>query len=114
MSQNKQRPPFPIFLFIGGGFLLLVAGFLLAMQNVSPVAPNVASHEEETHPEIARVSLAEAKSAFDAKQARFVDVRSADSFAQKRIVGAINIPLAELEVRVGELDPNEWIITYCT
>jgi rhodanese-related sulfurtransferase len=30
------------------------------------------------------------------------------------IPGSLSIPLAEIETRLSELDPNQWIITYCT
>jgi len=33
---------------------------------------------------------------------------------EQKITGAINIPLAELESRLGDLDKLQWIITYCT
>ncbi len=114
MMRLDQRTSLPIFLFIGGGLLLIFAGFVFAIQNASSAATNVASHEEATYPEIARVSLSDAKAAFDSRQALFVDARPADSYSQKHIVGAINIPLSQLEARIGELDPNEWIVTYCT
>jgi rhodanese-related sulfurtransferase len=58
--------------------------------------------------------LEDAKKALDAKSAVFVDVRSPESYSAGHITGAINIPLAELESRAGELNPADWIITYCT
>jgi rhodanese-related sulfurtransferase len=63
---------------------------------------------------IQRVALEESKAAFDSGQATFVDVRSASSYEASHIPGALSIPLAELEGRLGELDPDQWIITYCT
>ena len=60
------------------------------------------------------MSLGNAKAAYDLKQATFVDVRDADSYANAHIAGALSIPLADLESRLKELDPNAWIITYCT
>jgi 3-mercaptopyruvate sulfurtransferase SseA len=64
--------------------------------------------------EVQRVTLEESKAAFDSKAALFLDVRSADSYTTGHIPGALLIPLAELEARINELDPNQWIITYCT
>jgi 3-mercaptopyruvate sulfurtransferase SseA len=64
--------------------------------------------------EIPRIPLKEAKAAFDAGAAVFVDVRSATSYEAAHIPGALSIPLADLEARLAELDPNQWIITYCT
>jgi 3-mercaptopyruvate sulfurtransferase SseA len=69
---------------------------------------------ENSYPEVPRVSLAEAKKAFDRGQATFVDVRSAESFAQSHVAGAISVPELELLSRMAELKSNEWIITYCT
>ena len=61
-----------------------------------------------------RLSLADAKAAFDDDAAVFLDVRNESSYAAGHIPGAVSIPLAELESRIVELDPNQWIITYCT
>jgi len=69
---------------------------------------------EDTFPEVQRVSLADAKTAFDTKTAVFVDVRDVDSYADSHIPGALSIPLAELNERLDELNRSDWIITYCT
>jgi 3-mercaptopyruvate sulfurtransferase SseA len=114
MSNRKQNSSIPIFLAIGGGLLLIVAAILLATQN-TPATPTPATIvEEESYPEIPRVPLEAAKAAFDSGTAIFIDVRSAEAYQGNHITGAINIPLAELESRLGELDKAQWIITYCT
>jgi rhodanese-related sulfurtransferase len=41
-------------------------------------------------------------------------VRAQASYESQHIPGALNIPLPEIEARLGELDKAEWIITYCT
>ena len=61
-----------------------------------------------------RLSLEDAKVAFDDGSALFLDVRSESSYMASHIPGAVSIPLAEIEPRIAELDPNQWIITYCT
>jgi ArsR family transcriptional regulator len=114
MSKRKQNFPIPIFLAIGGGLLLIVAAILLATQSTPAVPTPVTSHEEETYPEISRVTLDQAKTALDAGTTVIVDVRSAEAYQGGHIAGAINIPLGELETRLGELDKTQWIITYCT
>jgi len=68
----------------------------------------------DSHPEIARVALDQAKTAFDNKSALFIDVRPASEYASAHIPGALNIPLGEIATRLNELDPNQWIICYCT
>lgn len=42
-----------------------------------------------------------------------LDVRPTDEFALGHLPGAVNIPLAELEARVSELDPQYEIVAYC-
>ncbi len=90
---------------------LLIAG----CQAVAAPTQNTGSSDSQTPaPEIKRVPLADAKAAFDSQSAVFVDVRGAETYSQGHVPGALNIPLADIEKRAGELDPNKWIITYCS
>jgi 3-mercaptopyruvate sulfurtransferase SseA len=121
-SERKRpvRDALPLVLIVIG--LLLVAGVLAWLnfrsgQNNTSQGQSQASGSADAStpfPDIKRVSLDEAKSAFDSQSAVFVDVRAAETYNQSHIPGAINIPLAQIENRAGELDPNQWIITYCT
>ncbi|HSG44898.1 MAG TPA: rhodanese-like domain-containing protein [Anaerolineales bacterium] len=69
-----------------------------------------------TEDEVTRVTVEEAKTAFDNGTAIFVDVRSEQSFAISHIPGALNIQLGEFETNPTELNlpTDHWIITYCT
>jgi ArsR family transcriptional regulator len=42
-----------------------------------------------------------------------LDVRPQDEFALGHLPGALNIPLRELESRLGEIDPRHEIVAYC-
>jgi ArsR family transcriptional regulator len=42
-----------------------------------------------------------------------LDVRPEDEFALGHVPGALNIPLRELESRLGEIDPGQEIVAYC-
>jgi rhodanese-related sulfurtransferase len=42
-----------------------------------------------------------------------LDVRTADEYAQGHLKGAINIPLSDLPVQIGEFDRNRPILVYC-
>jgi len=42
-----------------------------------------------------------------------VDVRTTQEYAQGHLKGAINIPLSDLALRIGGLDPNKPILVYC-
>ena len=114
MSRRKKNNPVPLFILIGGGFLLVVAAILFVNQNSPAATPEGVIQGEIPYPEIDRVSLEDAKIALDSGSAILVDVRSAEAYASQHIEGAINIPTAELESRLGELDPKQWIIPYCT
>jgi rhodanese-like protein len=64
-----------------------------------------------TADQVARVSLEEAKTAFDSQSAIFVDTRSKQAWEAGHIKGALYIGDFELN---PPLDRNQWIITYCT
>ena len=66
MSPRKNNPPFPFLILIGAGLLLIVVAFMLAGQNRTATPTPEVAFEEETYPEIPRVSLAEAKAAYEA------------------------------------------------
>ncbi len=125
MTNSNQR-----IMLIIGSLLIIMVGTLLILSAIpaggpaasgpqtapQAAAPSAAptTSAEASFPEIARVTLGNAKAAYDLKQATFVDVRDADSYGNSHIPNAKSIPLAELESRLGELDPNAWILTYCT
>ena len=114
-SNSKSRLVGPLIL-IGGGLALLIGTlvFALALTGPSTTATPPAQSVEDTYPEIPRVSLADARIAFDTKSAIFVDVRDDNSYAAGHIPAALSIPLAELPDRLDELERSDWIITYCT
>lgn len=100
-------------------FLALIVGAIFITVSLMACAPNSQPTESvspaaEAPSEIQRVTLEESLAALKSGEAIFLDVRSASSYAASHIPGAISIPLAELQPRIGELDQNQWIITYCT
>ncbi len=114
MSRQKKNNLIPLVALVGGGLMLIVAAFLLANQTPVVAPTQEAAFVEEVYPEIQRVSINEAKAALDSNSAVFVDVRSVEAYQAGHVSGAINIPIEELEARLGELDKTQWIITYCT
>ena len=117
--RKRKTKKFPVLFLVVGGLLLLLAAALFLSQGKTSVAASqspisAGGHDEETYPEIERVSLADAKAALDAGSAVFVDVRIAEAYAVDHVPGALNIPLGELETRLTELDSHQWIIIYCT
>jgi 3-mercaptopyruvate sulfurtransferase SseA len=107
---TENRKSLIPWILIGGGALLLLAGLawvVLNQQEKSVVTPTPASVEQ-----VERVPLDDAKAAFDAGTAIFLDVRAGASYEASHIPGAVSIPLNELSTRMGELDPASWIIPY--
>jgi Rhodanese-like domain len=112
--QSSSRPMWPLILMLAGIVLIFGAGawYINASRGAAVVSEPLPTEDPLT--EIKRVSLPDAKAAFDNSSAVFVDVRDAQSYASEHLKGALSIPLADIPARIGELDKNAWIITYCT
>lgn len=117
MKKRRQKKStnslLPIILISIGTLLVLS---VLAVQLLRPGSTTQTPTQNANIPEpsIVRVSLQDSKRAFDNQTAVFLDVRSAESYQAGHIPGSINIPFDQLQARMSELDPNDWIITYCT
>jgi 3-mercaptopyruvate sulfurtransferase SseA len=109
--MDKRKTQVPLML-IGGGVLLILAGLIWVIWN-QPAQP-MKTPTPDSVGQVERVSLAEAKKAFDAGTAVFVDVRDSTSYNNSHIPGALLIPLTELTNQLKDIDPSSWIITYCT
>ncbi len=121
MPQPDQRSNFgPLTMIAVGVMLLLVVVLWQALNAELVTATNEATPTSQANPTvdplsiIPRVSMADAKQAYDQHSAFFLDVRDSGSFAAGHIAGAKNIPLNDLASHVNSLDQNQWIITYCT
>jgi hypothetical protein len=86
--------------------LLVVAG--LAVLG-SPKA--VSAADDDGAP---RISLIDAKTAFDDKGAVFIDARSETAFKEERIAGAVNINAGNFEAKYSELPKDRKLIVYCS
>jgi hypothetical protein len=102
-------------ILIGAGVLILLAVVIWQL-TLMPTTTVVQSSPtfDIPFPEIQRVALVDAKKAYDAGTALFLDVRDGGTYGSKHISGSINITLADLESRVNELPKDRWIITVCT
>lgn len=122
MKKHSQprRTLTPQMLILIGSVVLVLAGALLILTARPVVAPAVTPvadvHSEEglPYPDVPRISLTDAKAAYDARNVIIVDVRGQDAYATAHIPGARSLPLAELEARAQELPRDATIITYCT
>jgi len=59
------------------------------------------------------VSRAELMDRLEAGLVTVLDVRPEDEFVLGHLPGAVNVPLAELERRLADLDPEQEIVAYC-
>src|SRR5512136_190538 len=104
--------------FIG---LIVIGIALLALPLLSPaqapgtpmpVVISAATNDapaDVPFPDVIRVTAGNARAAQVLNQAVFVDVRTAEQYAQSHIPGAVSIPLSEFESRLNELKKDQWI-----
>ena len=102
-----------LFMVIGAGLVTAALIWTYSQYSASSSSPDLSpAVTEDNYPHIERVTAADAKRGFDQGAAVFVDVRDLEEFEQAHIPGAISIPVYEVASRTGELDPEDWIITY--
>jgi 3-mercaptopyruvate sulfurtransferase SseA len=113
--KQKNQNPIPLLLIITGG-LLLISALVWSLSGFQGTANNTPEELSQDIPfaEIERVSLADARTAYDNGTAIFLDVRDSSAYAAGHIPGAISTPLEELENNMNNLERDQWIITYCT
>lgn len=61
-----------------------------------------------------RISLEDAKKAFDDGTAIFIDTRGETTYKQEHIKGSINIPTGTLEANIDKLSKSKKLIAYCS
>ncbi len=108
--RKKKKLNLPILLFVG---VLILSIAALAIANAARNR-QVSDPSIVTQDDVPRISAEEAYDAVMAGEAVLVDTRSLPEFETQRAAGAISIPIGETEARLDELDPDTWVITYCT
>lgn len=70
----------------------------------------------QSEDQVPRIPVEQALGAIQSGAAVVVDVRSLQAYEASHIVGAISIPLFDIESNPNglPLDKDQWIITYCT
>ncbi len=79
--------------------------------NNTPVPASQPADEGHDAP---RISLADAKKAYDAGTAFIVDVRDVNAYKHEHIKGAVNIPVADLAASMDKIPKDKKIIVYCS
>ena len=117
---RKEKSRFqlgPILIILGGVVLVLIALWINASSTTAQPPATVSDQQNEAkgpYPEVERVSVQEARAAFDNGTALIVDVRSEGSFQAGHATGAISLPLTEIESRYQELPQDRFLYLYCT
>jgi len=91
---------------------LLAALRRIAEQNLAEVERVVRSYFDKRD-DLEPVSRKELVKRSRAGTVTIIDVRPEDEFTLGHLPGALNIPLRELEARLGEIDPKQEIVAYC-
>lgn len=105
---------------------LILAAVALGCQTTSTnvadnkSAPNAAPANFATQADAAptddapRITLADAKTAFDNGGALFIDTRASAAYEAEHIRGSLNIPVDKLPDRLKDLPKDKRIIAYCS
>ena len=111
MRKKKNRALLPFILFVL--IIALSIGALIFADNLRKAQiANPGSYVNQD--EIPRLTVEEAYRAVQAGDAVLVDTRSEAQYLAQHAAGAINLPVDQVQTRLGELDPDTWYITYCT
>lgn len=114
-KPKKKNNNGPLILIIAG--LILIVGVVLFQVATSAPTSQASStpvNASIPYANVNRVSPSDTKAALDQKNAVVVDVRDAEYYNTSHVLGSINIPLGDIQARLRELNPNQWIILYCT
>jgi len=84
----------------------------IAERNVAEVQRVIRSYFDQRD-DLEAVSREELLARSRAGMVTILDVRPEDEFALGHLPGALNVPLRELEARLGELDPGQEVVAYC-
>jgi hypothetical protein len=101
---------------------ILVLGIVTACQQASTQTPGQTTNQAKnakpspvaTQEEAQRISLKDAKAAYDGGNAFFIDTRPETAYKVEHIKGAINIPAGETDKHIAELPKNKQLIFYCS
>jgi 3-mercaptopyruvate sulfurtransferase SseA len=116
MAKKAGPSLLPIILVAAGLVLILGAAvfYLTKPLDTSRSVPTDQPAVAIPYPDVPRVSLQDAKAAYDLKNAIFIDVRGEPYYSEEHIPGALSITYDELSSNLQSLKKTDWIIPYCT
>jgi hypothetical protein len=110
MRSKTASKRIPVVLLLIGVVAVIGLGILIINAIVTHNSPLAVRSQDD----VPRISVEDAYRAVVKGEAVLVDTRSLEAYQQSRAAGAISLPVEEVEARLGELDPAQWYITYCT
>ncbi len=110
-SRKFRTCKVPAIIWIIMGLVVIALASLVANMILQAKAPPAIIRSEGDVP---RISVQDTYEALTNGQAVLLDTRSLDSYQQGHATGAVSLPVDEVETRLGELDKDQWYITYCT
>lgn len=110
MRSKSTSKRIPVVLLLISVLVIIGIGILIIDAIVTHNSPLAVKSQDD----VPRVSVEDAYRAVVEGEAVLVDNRSLEAYQQSRAAGAISMPVEEVESRLGELDPVQWYITYCT
>ncbi len=113
MVANRRDGKFVYYRLADDAVLDLLAALRrIAERNIAEVDRLVRSYFDERDG-LEAVSREELLERSRSGTVTILDVRPEDEFALGHLPDALNIPLRELEIRLGEIDPRQEIVAYC-
>ena len=106
--QTSNRLPIPVWI-VGLAGLILVAAGLIVLTERQGSNPNPSSLP---HPNVPRVSPAEAHNQQQSGTGVIIDVREAPFYQESHAVGALSVPEDELTARIEDLPTDKTLIFY--
>lgn len=113
LVTNRREGKFVYYRLADDAVLDLLAALRrIAERNLAEVGRLVRSYFNERD-SLEPVSREELLHRSHAGTVTILDVRPEDEFTLGHIPGALNVPLRELEARLGEINPEQEIVAYC-
>lgn len=94
-------------------FILAIIGFSACQTESTEISPNAAGTAAAAQNGIKQVSVEQAKTVVDAKDAQFIDVRTTKEYAGGHAPKAINLPLDALEKDLSKLEKDKPVYVIC-
>lgn len=106
VSSSKKK--LPVILWLGVALVMLIVG-VVAFQAINRANGVVKSQDD-----VERISAAATIKAVESGKAVLLDTRAEVLYLGQHAKGALSFPLTDVAARLGELDPEQYYITYCT